>query len=1112
MLCYPEDQVLKPNHIWHGVAIGWRKDITVNIQAIESTHERAVGVKMTLLKKSLLLVSYYAPTSGKDDDFLESISCLTEYLQRNLGPGDQILIGTDCNCSSKSTPRRQRAWGNFCRNFDLKMHTPPSPSFHHHNGTSESLIDLFAASSTLDIGEVAQYCTLDTPLNLSSHDPIETNLMVQPDMSSEASKFSHTYSPFERKKIIWKPSKFPEYHQLAAKALSDAMSYWDSPETIRLLSSLLSNLLVKSATLVFDSKSPNKKSPSKKQSLKIRQAQNILSAKFDAWKNAGKPPSKSDPTRAAYTAARSNLQRLSRYEDTLGSIKHNNTLMHCDQNDRNRIFSIMKKACGVSANTGTSVLHTPLGSYYGEDVLEGFAADAEHLGRTNEGSSSFDQGFYKLCKLDNLYIFDFSGADQVKIPPMDMSQLEHILVSKMKPGKACDIYSLTVEHLRHSGPEAKKYILAFINRVLSDIYFLTCPQIKLGLGTAIHKGKNKPTEKANSYRRITVTPILGAIIDYYIDPKAEAIFRPVQSPDQLGFTSGISYLLASVQRGECQRWAIDQKLTCFGVSLDGEAAFPSVERDIQVRELYSIGERDDILSYSRNTYQNTECHLKLKEKLSRRIKELKGNRQGHVRASGHFKVYINSCLLNLNNSNLGFQLGPMCTTAVCVADDTYLLANTPSGLQSALDIISHYASRYQLRFNADKTKIVITGSKLDMAFYKETCPWTLNGERVTIVDDNEHLGLIVSGMDEEQKNVDENIQKCRNSLFALLGPAYSFKCLLSPVVQAHLWRTYNLPVLMSGLHALPIRPVNTASLSTFKNKTMRGFLKLSQSSPIPALYFLLGELPAEGLIHINTLNLFHNIWSNPDLTVNNMVAYILKMCKGNSTTWSNHVQLICQKYGLPSPLSLLLSGPPCSKSSWSCLIKTRITVWHEEELRRKSVSNSKMQYLNVQLCGLSGRPHPALLNIYTTQEAKKLRLHLKFLTCDFLTNERLSLDKPSISPACTLCQAPTDSIEHVLVACGATSEVRNRLLPELLNTVAKVQPMSQILMNNQPASILTQFVLDCTSINLPETIRVPAHNPGVSDIFRVSRAWCFAVSSERSRLLKTLPATENKDD
>jgi hypothetical protein len=70
---------------------------------------------------------------------------------------------------------------------------------------------------------------------------------------------------------------------------------------------------------------------------------------------------------------------------------------------------------------------------------------------------------------------------------------------------------------------------------------------------------------------------------WVLHPIAEALFRPSQSPDQLGFTCGISYLLAAIQRGECQRWAVDQKLTCFGVSLDGEAAFPSVEREIKVR-------------------------------------------------------------------------------------------------------------------------------------------------------------------------------------------------------------------------------------------------------------------------------------------------------------------------------------------------------------------------------------------------------------------------------------------------------------------------------------------------------------------------------------------------
>ena len=402
-----------------------------------------------------------------------------------------------------------------------------------------------------------------------------------------------------------------------------------------------------------------------------------------------------------------------------------------------------------------------------------------------------------------------------------------------------------------------------------------------------------------------------------------------------------------------------------------------------------------------------------------------------------------------------------------------------------------------------KTKIVVTGSKLDMAFYKETSPWTLNGEKVKVVDNNEHLGLVVSGSEEEQKNVDENIIKCRNSLFALLGPAFAFKCLLSPLVQIHLWRTYNLPVLVSGLAALPIRPTTMKSLNLFQNNVMRGFLKLSCSSPVPALYFLLGELPVEGIVHIRTLSTFHNICSNPNTTVYKIVKYILTMCDSSSTTWSNHLQLLCLKYGLPSPLSLML-GPSWSKDAWHCLVKTRVTIWHENELRKLSLNNSKMNYLNVKISGLTGAAHPALHCISTTQDAKKLHLHLKFLTGDFLTNERLSIDQPHLSSACSLCDHPVESIEHVLVSCRATRDVKSRLLPELMNAVAAVQPSCGILKDNPTDSILTQFVLDCTSLNLPDPIRVPAHNPGISAIYRVSRDWCFAASSERSSCMKSL--------
>ena len=210
--------------------------------------------------------------------------------------------------------------------------------------------------------------------------------------------------------------------------------------------------------------------------------------------------------------------------------------------------------------------------------------------------------------------------------------------------------------------------------------------------------------------------------------------------------------------------------------------------------------------------------------------------------------------------------------------------------------------------------------------------------------------------------------------------------------------------------------------------------------------------------------------------------------------------VFCQKYHLPSPLHLMENETVWSKNTWKCLVKTKITVYYENKLRTDSKTNSKMRYLNVQLCGLSVRPHTSLLDILTTQDARKLRHHLKFLTGDFLTAERLALDQPSLDPACKLCLAPVESTEHVLVSCSATADIRQRILPELMNTVAHVQPNSYIL-NNPPASQLAQFILDCTSINLEERIRIPAHNPGVSQIFRVSRDWCYAVSSERARLL-----------
>ena len=64
---------------------------------------------------------------------------------------------------------------------------------------------------------------------------------------------------------------------------------------------------------------------------------------------------------------------------------------------------------------------------------------------------------------------------------------------------------------------------------------------------------------------------------------------------------------------------------------------------------------------------------------------------------------------------------------------------------------------------------------------------------------------------------------------------------------------------------------------------------------------------------------------------------------------------------------------------------TKITAFHERELRFKAQKSEGIKYLNVQMAGLRGMNHPCLYYTITTNEVRKLRPYLKFLSGDFLT-------------------------------------------------------------------------------------------------------------------------------
>ena len=157
-----------------------------------------------------------------------------------------------------------------------------------------------------------------------------------------------------------------------------------------------------------------------------------------------------------------------------------------------------------------------------------------------------------------------------------------------------------------------------------------------------------------------------------------------------------------------------------------------------------------------------------------------------------------------------------------------------------------------------------------------------------------------------------------------------------------------------------------------------------------------------------------------------------------------------------------------------------------------------MIYINVQLLGLSGRAHSALHYLDNAQDVRKFRSHIKLLTCDLIPD-------PAAPPLCHLCGNAALSSEHMLFLCSSTAEVMRRMLPDLLNVVAHVDTPSRLLKYIPPTSLLTQFLLDCSSFNLPDDIRISVQNPEIYQIYQVARNWCYATMRAAGR--HTISAT-----
>ena len=93
-----------------------------------------------------------------------------------------------------------------------------------------------------------------------------------------------------------------------------------------------------------------------------------------------------------------------------------------------------------------------------------------------------------MCVEDNIIILELSTKENLKIPHIYLSDLKTILFKKLKLHKACDMFMLTVEHLRYAGDATLLLLLDLLNLIIDNLNYLSCPQLNTSVASVVHKG------------------------------------------------------------------------------------------------------------------------------------------------------------------------------------------------------------------------------------------------------------------------------------------------------------------------------------------------------------------------------------------------------------------------------------------------------------------------------------------------------------------------------------------------------------------------------------------------------------------------------------------------
>lgn len=310
-------------------------------------------------------------------------------------------------------------------------------------------------------------------------------------------------------------------------------------------------------------------------------------------------------------------------------------------------------------------------------------------------------------------------------------------IRELKNGKACGCDAISNEMLKLSSQFFIKDYVFLMNCILQTGFY---PDIwRENIIKPVYKGGG--SYDPSNYRGIAISSCFSKLFSKVLFNRLDCYIETnnIIGPEQIGFrkqcrtSDHVLTLKTLIDK------AFKSKRYLYSCFVDLSKAFDTINREALFYKLAQYNITGPFYNIIKDMYSSLHCSVKMGNFLSDSFATKTGVKQGCILSPSLFSLYLNDLLTLFDGDCDQVQIGDIVSSCLLYADDIVLLSNSSAGLQVALDKLSIFCTKWNLKVNISKTKVIIfnkAGKTVKGNVFK------FDGNLVEIVNEYKYLGII----------------------------------------------------------------------------------------------------------------------------------------------------------------------------------------------------------------------------------------------------------------------------------------------------------------------------------------------------------------------------------